>query len=513
MSERQFRRYRDRYEAEGWTGLCDRGWARRRPAGSERDREEMLELYRGAIGLEREAFPRAPGARPRLCWGYTWTKTQLHTAGLVAAGEAARGAPAQAAAQAVRRHDAAPGRLAPWLAGGAGPLDLIVTMDDATSTIYSAFLVEEEGTASSFQGAVGDLCRPRACRRASTPIAAATTSTRPRPASGRQGSADPGRPGARPARHRAHPGLFAGGARALGAHVRHAAGSPAQGARACRDHRHRGRQPLHREVYLPAHNARFARPPEIADSAFVAADPALCRDPVRGGGAGGLPRQHRRLRPGAAATAAKARLRPTTSRPASRCASIPTARSPSSTGRAASPATTPKAARSSRPHHEGCRVNRFDAQPQQLVDLWTAAARPPTSPHKPATNNRSGHLMCYQNRTIHRKARSGRPDGDLGGKVVGGPEGGRVFAHDARGQFGGMHRAAAAPCQGKLELDLPQDGAAPARREVHGSSPWNGWANSGRLLHVRLTGHHTPHGAGRPIEFGSCDTHATLRGR
>ncbi|RWQ67342.1 MAG: hypothetical protein EOS85_33030 [Mesorhizobium sp.] len=26
------------------------------------------------------------------------------------------------------------------------------------------------------------------------------------------------------------------------------------------------------EVYLPAHNARFAKPPEIADSAFVAAD-------------------------------------------------------------------------------------------------------------------------------------------------------------------------------------------------------------------------------------------------
>ncbi|MES0038660.1 hypothetical protein NKJ74_25925 [Mesorhizobium sp. M0046] len=31
-------------------------------------------------------------------------------------------------------------------------LDLIVTMDDATSTLYSAFLIEEEGTASSFQG-------------------------------------------------------------------------------------------------------------------------------------------------------------------------------------------------------------------------------------------------------------------------------------------------------------------------------------------------------------------------
>jgi hypothetical protein len=37
-----------------------------------------------------------------------------------------------------------------WL-GSQPALDLIVTMDDATSAIYSAFLVEEEGTASTFR--------------------------------------------------------------------------------------------------------------------------------------------------------------------------------------------------------------------------------------------------------------------------------------------------------------------------------------------------------------------------
>ena len=37
-----------------------------------------------------------------------------------------------------------------WLAGQP-PLDLIVTMDDATSEIYSAFFVEEEGTMSSLR--------------------------------------------------------------------------------------------------------------------------------------------------------------------------------------------------------------------------------------------------------------------------------------------------------------------------------------------------------------------------
>ena len=38
-----------------------------------------------------------------------------------------------------------------WIEGLA-PLDLIVTLDDATSKILSAFLVEEEGTASTFRG-------------------------------------------------------------------------------------------------------------------------------------------------------------------------------------------------------------------------------------------------------------------------------------------------------------------------------------------------------------------------
>ena len=42
------------------------------------------------------------------------------------------------------------GSRAEWLAGSP-PLDLIVTMDDAASTIYSAFLVGEEGTASTLR--------------------------------------------------------------------------------------------------------------------------------------------------------------------------------------------------------------------------------------------------------------------------------------------------------------------------------------------------------------------------
>ncbi|WP_420845293.1 hypothetical protein [Mesorhizobium ciceri] len=79
-----------------------------------------------------------------------------------------------------------------WLAGGP-MLDLIVTMDDATSTIYSAFLIEEEGTSSSFQGLLETFVAKglpgrRCCR---------------------QDSLDPGWPGARSARHRTYSSPFA----------------------------------------------------------------------------------------------------------------------------------------------------------------------------------------------------------------------------------------------------------------------------------------------------------------
>jgi hypothetical protein len=38
-----------------------------------------------------------------------------------------------------------------WLVGQP-PLDLIVTLDDATSEVYSMFLVDQEGTDSTFRG-------------------------------------------------------------------------------------------------------------------------------------------------------------------------------------------------------------------------------------------------------------------------------------------------------------------------------------------------------------------------
>ena len=43
-------------------------------------------------------------------------------------------------------------RRTPGCAGAAGKHDLVVTMEDATSALYSLFLVDEEGTASSLRG-------------------------------------------------------------------------------------------------------------------------------------------------------------------------------------------------------------------------------------------------------------------------------------------------------------------------------------------------------------------------
>src|SRR4029077_13438235 len=116
-----------------------------------RGRSDAGALPEGVSGLEREAFPRARGAGAHVQWGYTWTKTQLHAAGLVERAKrrgAHRRKRERKPCEGMMLHQ--DGSRAAWLGEGSA-LDLIVTMDDATSTIYSAFLVEEEGTASTFQ--------------------------------------------------------------------------------------------------------------------------------------------------------------------------------------------------------------------------------------------------------------------------------------------------------------------------------------------------------------------------
>jgi hypothetical protein len=160
MSERQFRRYRDRYEEAGDDGLRDRRLGklstRRVPAEAI---EEMLELYRNRyLGWNVKHFHEHLVRDHHFSWGYTFIKTQLHAAGLVERAKrrgAHRRKRERKPCEGMMLHQ--DGSRHAWLEDQP-PLDLIVTMDDATSAIYSAFLVEEEGTASSFRGLMETFC-------------------------------------------------------------------------------------------------------------------------------------------------------------------------------------------------------------------------------------------------------------------------------------------------------------------------------------------------------------------
>jgi hypothetical protein len=153
ISDRTFRRWRDRLVDEGPVGLCDRRLApsKRRADTAEIDR--MLELYRTRYSdFNVKHFHEQLVKRHNYKLGYTVTKVRLHAAGLV------RPATKRSAHRKKRPRRPMVGMMLHqdasthvWLLGGAKH-DLVVTMDDATSAILSAFLVEEEGTASTFRG-------------------------------------------------------------------------------------------------------------------------------------------------------------------------------------------------------------------------------------------------------------------------------------------------------------------------------------------------------------------------
>jgi transposase len=271
VSERQFRRYRDRYEEGGLDGLRDGRLGKpsaKRVPGEEKGR--MLSLYREAyrgwnVKHFHEHLRRDHGFR----WGYTWVKTQLHAAGLVERA-ARRGAHR-------RKRERKPcagmmlhqdGSRAAWLSGQPA-LDLIVTMDDATSTIYSAFLVEEEGTASTFRGLLevftahglpSSLYTDRGSHYFYTPKAGEAVD--------RQRLTQVGR------------ALDRLGIEHIAAYSPEARGRSERMFGTLQDRliKELARAGLSeidaanqwiRKVYLPAHNARFARPAALAESGFV----------------------------------------------------------------------------------------------------------------------------------------------------------------------------------------------------------------------------------------------------
>jgi transposase len=153
VSERTFRRWCRRFEGEGEAGLLDRRLgrpsAKRVPADDE---AEIERLYRTRYrGFTAQHFHEHLVRDHLFRWSYTWTKLFLQSKGLL------EKAPRRGVHRRKRLRRPLPGMMLhqdgsrhAWLEGQPA-LDLIVTMDDATSEIYSAFLVEEEGTASTFQ--------------------------------------------------------------------------------------------------------------------------------------------------------------------------------------------------------------------------------------------------------------------------------------------------------------------------------------------------------------------------
>ncbi len=156
MNERTFRRWVRRYEEAGEEGLMDRRHGRKSGrAVPASDEEEIERLYKERYaGFTAKHFHEYLRGSHQYEWSYTWTKNFLQLRGLL------QRAPRRGAHRRKRPrrpmmgmmiHQDASKHL--WLQS-LGPLDLVVTMDDATSEIYSAFLVEEEGTMSTFTGLI-----------------------------------------------------------------------------------------------------------------------------------------------------------------------------------------------------------------------------------------------------------------------------------------------------------------------------------------------------------------------
>jgi transposase len=275
-SERQFRRWRRRFEEAGLEGLFDKrlgkASVRRVPVD---EISWLLAEYRSRYtGWTAKHFHEHVQREHGFRWSYTWTKTQLHAAGLVERakrrGAHRRKRPRKPCEGMMLHQD---GSRFAWLEGQP-MLDLVVTMDDATSTIYSAFLVEEEGTASSLRGlletstAMGLCCSlytDRGSHYFYTPTAGEKVDKTVLTQVGRA--------------------LDKLGIEHIAAYSPEARGRSERMFGTLQDRLPKelklagitdmeAANRFIREIFLPRHNARFACDPEVDESAFVAADPS-----------------------------------------------------------------------------------------------------------------------------------------------------------------------------------------------------------------------------------------------
>jgi len=154
ISDRSMRRWRERYEEHGYDGLFDRRLQRPSPKRVPLATvEKVLRLYREKyFDFNVRHFTEKVQQEHGIDLSYTWIKTALQTAGLVAKSKK-RGAHRK---KRVRRP--LPGMMLhvdgsthAWLEG-EGYQDLIAILDDATTEVYYARLVDQESTATVMAG-------------------------------------------------------------------------------------------------------------------------------------------------------------------------------------------------------------------------------------------------------------------------------------------------------------------------------------------------------------------------
>jgi transposase len=280
VSERTFRRWRHRYEEDGAEGLVDRRTGQPSPRRApEAELVRMRTLYQQVYrDFTIKHFHEKLEQRHGYKLGYTTTRLYLQKTGTVPPaprrGAHRRKRPRRPMRGMMLHQD---GSKHAWLAGQPAH-DLIITLDDATSEIYSAFLVAEEGTMSSLRGLVEvierhglfmELYTDRGSHYFFTPEAGGKVSKTQLTQVGRA--------------------LKQLGIGHIPAYSPEARGRCERAFRTLQDRLPKelalagittveAANRFLREVYLPEHNGRFAEPAEEPAAAFVVVLEALWRD-------------------------------------------------------------------------------------------------------------------------------------------------------------------------------------------------------------------------------------------
>jgi transposase len=150
VSYRTMKRWKSRYQEQGYDGIFDRRMKRPSPKRVPfNELQTILSLYRTTYrGFNVTHFHEKLQEHHGITRGYTFVKTALQTAGLVeksrSRGKHRKRRPRKPLVGMMLHLDGSPHEWIPDLPGQF--FDLLVLMDDATNEIYEILLVDEEDT-------------------------------------------------------------------------------------------------------------------------------------------------------------------------------------------------------------------------------------------------------------------------------------------------------------------------------------------------------------------------------